>query len=203
MAVLLVWFSVSNSMYWGIGEFAGNAWCRLISLKRFLNTLTRKKAADVVPAANAGDFLDRLPILTTNERQQLRSIGADSPASLYSAIMASPESFDRILGPSKIDRLLTELYELIPLEHRNVFENYSFSPPPLGVFTHEPSRIAEPDFDIEQKESLTAPCAHAPQAAPSREHLIVGTEHAGHCVYCGARFTGKDVQYIRRALRRH
>jgi hypothetical protein len=29
------------------------------------------------------------------------------------------------------------------------------------------------------------------------EHLIVGTERAGHCVYCDARFTGKNVQYVK------
>jgi hypothetical protein len=36
------------------------------------------------------------------------------------------------------------------------------------------------------------------QVVTPHEHLIIGTERAGHCVYCNARFTGKDVQYVKR-----
>jgi hypothetical protein len=53
---------------------------------------------------------------------------------------------------------------------------------------------------------FSAKCAkHREPAVPPvpvepHEHLIIGTERAGHCVYCDARFTGKDVQYIKREL---
>ena len=32
------------------------------------------------------------------------------------------------------------------------------------------------------------------------KHVIIGNVHAGHCVYCHARFPGRFVEYIRRVL---
>lgn len=124
-------------------------------LKQFFNLFTGKRLNPTPLSVSAGDFLDHLSILSFGEREQLRRIGAASPEVLYSAITAGRDPFDRMFGSWKVDRLLANLYDLIPAEHRTVLEQFTFIPPPAGVLIHgAPSSPAEPDFDIEERDRL-------------------------------------------------
>jgi hypothetical protein len=52
----------------------------------------------------ASEFIEQLP-LSEEEKGQLRSLGADSPAALLALIDAARESFERFFGLEKTDSL--------------------------------------------------------------------------------------------------
>ena len=122
-------------------------------LRNIFKAVTGKNTAPPIPDIGP-QFLEAIGFLTASERDQLRLIGAESPSSLYSAIVASPEPFTHILSSTRIDQLLDELYCLIPANERAVLEHFSFSPPPVGLMDESAPSIAAPDFDVEERDRL-------------------------------------------------
>jgi len=106
-------------------------------------------------------FLDQISFLTQADRDQLKSIDADSPVALYAAIQASRISFERILDQEKLNSLEKELYSLISPAERNILIANAFSPPPSGaIVTHGPSELGPPGFDIEERDRLFEKLQH-------------------------------------------
>src|SRR6478752_9257570 len=79
------------------------------------------------------DYLSRLPLLTEDEREQLRAIGAPTPLSLLSTKNASPAAFERMLGKNRLCSLKSSLEKMISSKEKELLAGIVPEAHPLGA----------------------------------------------------------------------
>lgn len=118
--------------------------------RRTLSTRVQLTAGVGMPA----EFLAKLA-LTDEERAKLASIGATNALMLVLAQRASPEAFDKLLGPDRAKKVVNSLVGLLtPEEHSRLADS---SPSRFALGAHigpAPKTLPEPRFDINERDRL-------------------------------------------------
>lgn len=116
-------------------------------------------------------YLDRLP-LTAEEKENLRQLGAPTPAALLSLIRASQERFRHFFDAARTQQLVAWLTPLLSEEERLRLDRPAPSYPIQHALFTDSVAPALPavDFDIEERDRLFEQlCQLRGQSDPSPE----------------------------------
>jgi hypothetical protein len=97
-------------------------------------------------------YIDALPI-SPAQKEQIRSLGADTPAALYAMIQAEPDAFRSFLGSDAMGRIAASLDQSLDFEQKTALSRPTpyFS---LGADLSGPPKLLPPRFDIEKRDRL-------------------------------------------------
>jgi hypothetical protein len=126
----------------------------------------------------ATDYLKGLPI-SEEERQKLGSLGA-SPLEILRKRKASPEAFDRHLGPDRATAIVEALEGLLSEEDKVKLKEPSTQKGKLGARLSPAPKNLEPTFDLAKREQLFKELQSLRQEkkTPQRDQRITEIEAA-------------------------